>query len=147
MTGNVTRFRHEDVAPGQTSEPRKILNKVLVVDDSEILHKIYRVFLSKYQGCTVIHTKNGREAVKKLAVEDHIDLIILDINMPVMNGIEFLKYVRGRKTYKDIPIIVISTEDKEEDIKRGLSLGAKGYIIKPFKAQTFHNLIVKIFDR
>ncbi|UCD84334.1 MAG: response regulator [Deltaproteobacteria bacterium] len=121
-----------------------MLKKVLVVDDSELIHNMYRLILKKYQECEVVKAMNGKEALNKLIVEDNIDLILLDINMPVMNGISFLENIRKEGKYTHIPIIIISTEGKEEDTKRGLKLGAKGYIVKPFKSVMLHNLIEDI---
>ena len=64
--------------------------------------------------------------------------------MPVMNGLEFLQRVQKEAAYKDIPVIIISTEGKEEDTIRGLKMGAKGYVKKPFQASELHSLIEKI---
>ena len=75
--------------------------KVLVVDDSALVHKIYRVFLNKYRGCSVIKAKNGREGLGKLAAVDDIDLILLDINMPVMNGIQFLETIQRERALQE----------------------------------------------
>lgn len=118
-----------------------MLKKVLVVDDSELIHNMYRLILQKYPGCTLLKAMNGREALEKLPTEQDIDLILLDINMPVMNGLQFLETVKKDGQYGSIPIIIISTEGKEEDTLRGLSLGAQGYIVKPFKSHLLHDLI------
>ncbi len=124
-----------------------MLKKVLVVDDSELIHNMYRLILKKYQECTMVKAMNGKEALDKLVIEDSIDLILLDINMPVMNGIRFLETVRKEGKFTHIPIIIISTEGKEEDTKKGLKLGAKGYIVKPFKSVMLHSLIESIMER
>ena len=124
-----------------------MLKKVLVVDDSDLIHNMYRLMLKKYPGCEMISAKNGKEALDTLAVEEGIDLILLDINMPVMNGIQFLETTKEEGRYTHIPIIIISTEGKEEDTLRGLSLGARGYIVKPFKSIALHNLIESIFKK
>lgn len=124
-----------------------MINKVLVVDDSELIHNMYRLMLKKYRGCAMLSAKNGKEAMEMLAVEEGIELILLDINMPVMNGIQFLENIGEQDIHQDIPIIIISTEGKEEDTLRGLSLGAKGYIIKPFQSISLHNLIESIFKK
>jgi two-component system chemotaxis response regulator CheY len=78
------------------------------------------------------------------ALQEGIDLILLDINMPVMNGLEFLQRVQKEPAYQAIPVIIISTEGKEEDTIRGLKMGAKGYVKKPFQASELHGLIEKI---
>jgi two-component system chemotaxis response regulator CheY len=117
------------------------------VDDSELIRNMYRLMLSKYPGCVQVEAANGQEAITKLSVEKDVDLILLDINMPVMNGIQFLEHVSRENLYHHIPIIIISTEGKEKDTLRGLTLGAKGYIVKPFKSIMLHNLIESLFKR
>ena len=124
-----------------------MLKKVMVVDDSELIHNMYRLILKKYRGCTMVKAMNGKEALDRLYVESGIDLILLDVNMPVMNGIQFLETLKKEGKFTNIPIIIISTEGKEEDTKRGLTLGAKGYIVKPFKSVMLHSLIENILKR
>ena len=123
-----------------------LLKKVMVVDDSELIHNMYKLMLKKYPGCTMLSARNGKEALDMLSLEFGIDLIILDINMPIMNGIQFLESVKAKGIYTHIPVIIASTEGKEDDTVKGLSLGAKGYIIKPFKATMLYNLIGYIFN-
>ncbi len=107
-----------------------MLKKVLVVDDSELIHSMYRLILKRYRGCTFVKAMNGKEALEKLATEDAIDLILLDMNMSVMNGIQFLENIKSGGVYTHIPVIIISIEGKEKDIiLRGMELGAKGYTV------------------
>lgn len=124
-----------------------MFKKALVVDDSELIHKMYKMMLNKYQNAIMISAKNGKEALDRLAVDDGIDLILLDINMPVMNGIQFLENIRVDGKYSHIPIIIISTEGKEEDTLRGLALGARGYIVKPFQSASLRALIESIYKK
>jgi two-component system, chemotaxis family, chemotaxis protein CheY len=121
-----------------------MLRKILAVDDSALIHQMYKLFLSRYKNCKLISAMNGLEALDKLAQEEGIDLILLDINMPVMNGLEFLQRLQKESAYQAIPVIIISTEGKEEDTIRGLKMGAKGYVKKPFQASELHGLIEKI---
>ncbi len=121
-----------------------MLRKILAVDDSAHIHQRYKRFPSRSKNRKLISAMNGVEALDKLAQEGEIDLILLDINMPVMNGLEFLQRVQKESAYKDIPVIIISTEGKEEDTVRGLKMGAKGYVKKPFQASELHGLIEKI---
>jgi two-component system, chemotaxis family, chemotaxis protein CheY len=118
-----------------------MIKKVLVVDDSELIHKMFLIMFKRYEGCKIESAKNGKEALDKLEVEKDFDVILLDINMPVMNGIQFLETVKKEKKCTNTPIIVISTEGKEDDTLKGLALGARGYIVKPFKSNTLHDLI------
>lgn len=120
------------------------LNKILIVDDSQLIHSMYRLVLNRYVGCKIVDAMNGLEALDILSRENTFDLIILDINMPVMNGIQFMEKIKKENIYRHIPVIVISTEGKEEDTLRALKLGAWGYVVKPFKPQMLYELIEKV---
>ena len=119
------------------------LKKILIVEDSDLLHKMYDVILSRYKamGAKVLHTYNGQEALTTLNDHPDVDLILLDINMPVMSGLEFLARLKREKVFENILVIIISTEGKEEDTIRALKAGAKGYLTKPFQATDLHKLI------
>jgi two-component system chemotaxis response regulator CheY len=121
-----------------------MLKKVLVVDDSALIHQMYRMVLMRYR-CDIIDALNGQDGLDKLAKNADASLILLDINMPLMNGLEFIKKVKELGHYNHIPIIIVSTEGKEEDTMRGLSLGAKGYVKKPFQPSDLHTLIEKLY--
>lgn len=123
-----------------------MLRKVLAVDDSALILQMHGRFLSRYKGCRLITALNGVEALDKLAQEEGVDLILLDINMPVMNGLEFLEQITKEPAYKDIPVIIISTEGKEEDALLGLKMGAKAYVKKPFQPAALHELIARVMD-
>jgi len=88
---------------GRASGDRGMLRKILAVDDSALIHQMYKLFLSRYKSCKLVSAMNGLEALDRLAQEEAIDLILLDINMPVMNGLEFLQRVQKEAAYKDIP--------------------------------------------
>ena len=124
------------------------LQKVLVVEDSVLLHKMYDLILMRYRdrGATVVHAFNGKEALVQLNDHPDTDLIILDINMPVMSGLEFLNYRGQTKVFQGIPVILVTTEGREEDTRRGLSAGARAYLSKPFHPNDLHKLIDKIFQ-
>jgi two-component system chemotaxis response regulator CheY len=117
--------------------------EVLVVDDSELIHQMYRLVLSRYQ-CKITDAMNGQEALDILARRLDFDLILLDINMPVMNGLQFMEKASGLDIHRQIPVIIISTEGKEEDTLRGLRLGARGYLTKPFNPSELYALIEAI---
>ncbi|NMB99043.1 MAG: response regulator [Thermoanaerobaculaceae bacterium] len=122
------------------------LNKILIVEDSELLHKMYDLILLRYKkiGVSVVHAYNGREGLEMIAHNPDIDLILLDINMPVMSGLEFLKYAKKEDLLREIPVVIISTEGKSEDTIRGLEQGAKAYITKPFQATDLYRIIEKV---
>lgn len=120
-----------------------MLKKILVVDDSSLIHQMYRLVMSRYN-CEIVDAMNGQEALEVLALHKDVQLILLDINMPVMNGVQFLEKAAQSGLPARIPVIVISTEGKEEDTIRGLKLGAKGYLKKPFNPTELHGLIERI---
>lgn len=122
-----------------------MLKKILVVDDSTLLHQMYKLVFMRYRDCTLISAMNGLEALDKLSQEENIDMVLLDINMPVMNGLQFLQNLHDEGIHTDIPVIIVSTEGKEEDTLRGLSLGARGYVKKPFQPAELHAMIDRIF--
>ncbi len=121
-----------------------MLKKVLVVDDSALIHQMYKMVLMRYK-CQIVDALNGQDGLDKLAKNTDADLILLDINMPVMNGLDFIKKVKALGAYDHIPIVLVSTEGKEEDTMRGLALGAKGYVKKPFQPSELHQLIEKFY--
>jgi two-component system chemotaxis response regulator CheY len=120
-----------------------MLRKVLVVDDSALIQQMYKMTLMRYN-CPIIAAKNGQAALDLLPNHPNIDLILLDINMPVMGGLEFLQKVKELGSYSHIPIVIQSTEGKEEDTKRGIELGAAGYVTKPIQPPALHALIEKL---
>lgn len=123
-----------------------MLKKILVVDDSALIHQMYRLVMGRYK-CEIVDAMNGQEALDALASHDDVQLVLLDVNMPVMNGIQFMEKASKSEIVKKIPIIIISTEGKEEDTIRGLKLGAKGYLKKPFHPSDLYELIEKILPQ
>ncbi len=121
-----------------------MLKKVLIVDDSALIHQMYKMMLMRYK-CAIVAAQNGRAGLDKLSQHADVDLVLLDINMPVMNGIDFIKKVKELGTYEHIPIVISSTEGKEEDTKRGIALGARGYVTKPVQASELHAVIEALF--
>lgn len=123
-----------------------VLRKVLIVDDSKLIHQMYRLVLMRFKNCAITDAMNGLEAIEILSRED-FDLILLDINMPVMNGIQFMEKINENGMHHNTPIIVISTEGREEDTVKAIKLGAWGYIVKPFKSENLYDLINKVLEK
>ena len=119
--------------------------RILIVDDSKLIHSMYEQLLTAKYSCEIFHAMDGVEALFKLSKGGGVDLILLDIDMPVMNGIQFLTRRAEEKNYSHVPVIVVSTRSAEEDIKTCLRLGATAYILKPFAQDQFYNLIDKVF--
>ncbi len=120
------------------------MNKnVLIVEDSRAMRGLIRATVEQMQGFSTHEAGSGFDALKALP-KHRYDLIITDINMPDINGLELINFVKGHPQYKDIPLIVVSTEKSEEDRKRGISLGASGYVVKPFKGSELQELVKKV---
>jgi DNA-binding response OmpR family regulator len=115
--------------------------KVLVVDDSKLMHKMYEVMLRQYP---LVYALDGREALQRLKDHEDIDLVLLDINMPKMNGLEFLAELRVDSSRDGVSVIIISTEGREEDTARGLEAGASAYIKKPFHSEEILDVIARL---
>ena len=122
-----------------------MLKKVLIVDDSALIHQMYKLVFMRYKDYELVSAMNGAEGLDKLSQEEGINLVLLDINMPVMNGLQFLERVKSDGVHRNLPIIIVSTEGKEEDTIRGLTMGAKAYIKKPFQPAELHQMIEKVF--
>lgn len=105
--------------------------KVLVVDDSATMRSMLMSIIEEIKGVELIEASNGFEALKALP-QQSFDLILTDINMPEINGLEIVHFVKSNPAYQKIPLIIISTEHGQADIKKGLALGAQKYITKPF---------------
>lgn len=105
----------------------------LVVEDSPTMRQLISFSLKRFKGAKIIEAVDGVDALKKLSGET-IDLILTDINMPVMDGLKLVSLVRQNEQLKNIPIIIITTEGAEEDRERGLALGANAYISKPIQS-------------
>ena len=123
------------------------LQKILIVEDSELLHRMYDVVFRQHRNNSgvLLHAFNGKEALDRLAQHPDVDLILLDINMPIMSGLQFLQYCQTQRVFRDIPVIVISTEGKHDDTLRALQAGARGYLTKPFRPADLHALIDRVF--
>lgn len=107
------------------------MKNILIVEDSKSIRSMIRVSLEEFGGFYVIEAGSGFEALKTLPTR-RFDLVITDINMPDINGLELIGFVKSNPAYRDIPLVIVSTEKTEEDVKRGLALGAAGYVVKPF---------------
>jgi two-component system chemotaxis response regulator CheY len=103
---------------------------ILIVDDSKTVRNLV-AFIMKKEGFRVTTAEDGLDGLEKLYAADPVDLIVSDVNMPRMDGFTFIKNVREQEAYRDIPIIVLSTEGQDKDIQTGLTLGANLYMVKP----------------
>ena len=104
----------------------------LVVEDSQVMRQLLVFALQRVRELEVTEADDGVDALRKLS-STRFDLIITDINMPIMDGLKLVKRIRSDETYKDVPIIVVTTEGSQEDRSRALALGANAYITKPIQ--------------
>ena len=116
---------------------------ILVVDDSKTIRNLV-AFVLKAEGFRVSTAEDGLDAMEKLYSLDQVDLIVSDVNMPRMDGFTFIKNIRAQDAYKDIPIIVLSTEGQEKDIQTGMALGANLYMVKPAQPEKMVRIILII---
>jgi len=104
---------------------------ILIVDDSKTVRNLI-AFILKKEGFKVTAAEDGIDGLEKLySAKQPVDLLISDINMPRMDGFTFIRTLREQDAYRDLPIIVLSTEGQEKDIQAGLQLGANMYMVKP----------------
>ena len=118
--------------------------KVLIVDDKEQIAKILFAYLHQDYEC--FYMQNPLHAIKRLLAGHMPDLIISDIRMPEMRGDEFLEYLKHNELFKQIPVVMLSSEDSTSERIRLLEEGAEDYIVKPFNPQELKIRIKKILD-
>jgi two-component system, chemotaxis family, chemotaxis protein CheY len=106
----------------------------LVVDDSAIIRKIVTGYLTKW-GFEVTQASNGSEALDSLKAMARTDLVLLDWNMPVMDGLSFVRAVRAEGCYADLPLMMMTTNTEMEHVSEALDAGANEYLMKPFTGE------------
>lgn len=121
------------------------MKTVMIVEDSATTRSMIRAIIEEFDELETVEAASGFEALKLLPAHD-LDLVVTDINMPDINGLELINFIRKDERYVNIPIIIISTERSEEDKKRGVALGANAYITKPFKPNDLQDLLKELFD-
>ncbi len=120
---------------------------ILIADDSRAMRAMLTSTLEALDDCRIVEASSGFEAMRLLPREK-VDLVLTDINMPDINGLELISYMRNNPNYQDIPIIIIiSTEGSQKDIERGKLLGANDYVVKPFDPATLQELLQKYLNR
>ena len=121
-----------------------MMNKrILVVEDSPMTRSLIVSSLEEIGDFTVIEAENGFQALRKLP-EVNPDLVITDINMPDINGLEVVRFVKQSENFKNIPVIIVTTEGRDVDKERGLRLGADRYLIKPFEPEELQRFVQEL---
>jgi two-component system chemotaxis response regulator CheY len=107
--------------------------RILIVEDSPTMRSLLTSSLEELEGVVKItEASSGFEALRELP-RGRYDLVVTDINMPDINGLELVSFVKSNETYRDIPLIIVSTEGSERDRAKGMELGADAYLVKPFE--------------
>ena len=119
--------------------------KVLVVEDSPTMRQLIVFALKRIRGFQIVEANDGVDALKKLSAEK-FDLILTDINMPIMDGLKLVSMVRNDANYKETPIIVITTEGATEDRERALALGSNEYITNPIQTMKILETVKKLMS-
>ena len=107
--------------------------RILIVEDSPTMRQLLVFALRRLRGVEIVEAQDGMDGLRKVS-SDAFDIALIDINMPVMDGLKLIRLMRGEDTLKEIPIVVITTEGACEDRERALALGANEYLTKPIQA-------------
>ena len=122
--------------------------RVLIVDDSSVMRKIVARSLQQagLDLTQVLDAGNGAEALAVVR-QEKVDLILCDINMPIMDGLEFVKQLSGLENAHGVPVVMITTEGSEAHVRQALSSGARGYIRKPFTPEQVREQVLPVLAR
>jgi len=107
--------------------------RILIVEDSPTMRQLLVFALRRLKNVDIVEAQDGMDGLRKVS-SDHFDLALIDINMPVMDGLKLISLIRGEDSLCSIPIVVITTEGARDDRERALSLGADEYLTKPIQA-------------
>jgi two-component system, chemotaxis family, chemotaxis protein CheY len=120
--------------------------RFLIVEDSPTMRQLISFSLKRFKGCRIVEAVDGVDALKKLQTEE-VDIILTDINMPVMDGLKLVTLIRQNPKLKHLPIVIITTEGAKEDRDRGLALGADAYIAKPIQSSSLLKTITDVLEK
>jgi two-component system chemotaxis response regulator CheY len=118
---------------------------ILIVEDSSTTRALIKAIIEEMGDFHTVEARSGFDALKLLPTQE-FDLIITDINMPDINGLELINFMKNSPKYRDLPLIIVSTERSEEDKERGMALGAVAYITKPFNANELQEVIKQVIE-
>ena len=107
--------------------------RILIVEDSPTMRQLLTFALRRLKDVDIVEAQDGMDGLRKVS-SDHFDLALIDINMPVMDGLKLISLIRSEQSLSEIPIVVVTTEGAKEDRERALSLGANEYLTKPIQA-------------
>lgn len=120
------------------------MKRILIVEDSATMRSLLAASLESLDApVKVVEAKNGFEALRILPRET-FDLVVTDINMPDINGLELASFIKSSDKYASIPLVIVSTEGSERDIEKGLGIGADAYLVKPFDPEALRQIVVDL---
>lgn len=122
------------------TQEKSVLKKILIAEDSATMRSLIISTITAMGDFDIIEAPNGFEALRVLPREK-VDLVITDINMPDINGLELVNFIKSNPLYKDTPLFIISTEGSERDREKGMQLGANAYLVKPFSPLQLQELV------
>jgi two-component system chemotaxis response regulator CheY len=123
------------------------VQRILIVEDSETMRSLLASSLEELEvPVKVSEAASGFEALRVLPRQD-FDLVVTDINMPDINGLELLSFVRSNERFQSIPVVIVSTEGSERDRDKGLELGADAYLVKPFDPDALREVVADLLAR
>jgi two-component system chemotaxis response regulator CheY len=120
------------------------VQRILIVEDSATMRSLIVSSLEALEvSVKVVEAKNGFEALRLLPREA-FDLVVTDINMPDINGLELASFIKGSEKYASIPLVIVSTEGSERDVEKGLGIGADAYLVKPFDPEALRQIVLDL---
>jgi two-component system chemotaxis response regulator CheY len=123
------------------------VKRILIVEDSATMRSLLATTLEDLNDSVkVTEASSGFEALRFLPREDY-DLIVTDINMPDINGLELVSFIKSSAKYRSIPLVIVSTEGSERDRDKGLGLGANAYLVKPFEPETLREVALDLLSK
>ena len=122
------------------------MQRILIVEDSPTMRTLIASALEELTcAVKITEVESGFEALRALPRESY-DLIVTDINMPDIHGLELVSFVKGNAAYRSIPLVIVSTEGSERDRDKGLSLGADAYLVKPFDPEALRQIAQNLLE-
>ncbi|MBW6511936.1 MAG: response regulator [Desulfuromonadaceae bacterium] len=119
-----------------------VAKKILIAEDSATMRSLIVSTISAMGNYETIEAANGFEALRILP-QEKVDLVITDINMPDINGLELVSFIKKNPNYQTTPLFIVSTEGSDRDREKGMALGADAYLVKPFSPVELQSLINK----
>ena len=121
--------------------------RILIVEDSPTMRSLLTSSLEELdEAVKITEVGSGFEALRELP-RGHYDLVVTDINMPDINGLELVSFVKNNEAYREIPLIIVSTEGSDRDREKGLGLGADAYLVKPFEPEALREMVRDLLQR